>query len=292
MTRKPKSSTSKPPASQFYWADFMRDPVVKAMSLEQRGAYITLLCYAWFMDDPGMIPDDDEILARLSDAGERWPAIKSGVLRAFARGDGCFVQKRMARDAAAMKTGSEILSAKGAAGANARWRRQLATDESATTNMPLAFSGDARSMPGDASSSSSSASEPVEPRQEGREGDPSPPSAAALIKGLSKKLSITRTSVHDSVEKRFKHLSKDRLNEVHKFAGWLQRTGTRDPRVVVLVCQDMVDRRCDNPFAMYAKDSGARNFAECAARETIASEDKVQQSMEFSEFMEGFDGEE
>lgn len=50
------------PAFRFYAGDFLRDQKVMLMSLEERGAYITLLCSNWL---EGSIPDDTNKLARL-----------------------------------------------------------------------------------------------------------------------------------------------------------------------------------------------------------------------------------
>lgn len=55
MARKPKG---KPPAFQFYVADFLIG--CAGMTLEQRGAYITLLCYQWDQDG---LPNDKTALA-------------------------------------------------------------------------------------------------------------------------------------------------------------------------------------------------------------------------------------
>ncbi len=52
----------KPPAFQFYPADFLVDENVVTMSLEERGAYITLLCHCWLETT---IPADLKALARL-----------------------------------------------------------------------------------------------------------------------------------------------------------------------------------------------------------------------------------
>lgn len=50
------------PAFQFYATDFLGDPHVIAMTMEERGAYITLLCIAW---EEGGIPSDPKLLRRL-----------------------------------------------------------------------------------------------------------------------------------------------------------------------------------------------------------------------------------
>lgn len=68
---------NKPPAFQFYAADFLVDAAVKLMNLEERGAYVTLLAHAWIEGPlPGALPK----LARLcevsvADMERIWPAI-------------------------------------------------------------------------------------------------------------------------------------------------------------------------------------------------------------------------
>lgn len=51
----------KPPAFQFYAADFLVGTA--AMTAEEVGAYIRLLCYQW---DTGSVPDDDLTIQRLT----------------------------------------------------------------------------------------------------------------------------------------------------------------------------------------------------------------------------------
>lgn len=68
---------NKPPAFQFYAADFLVDARVKLMSLEERGAYVTLLAHAWI---EGRLPRELPRLAKLCDVSvadmERiWPAV-------------------------------------------------------------------------------------------------------------------------------------------------------------------------------------------------------------------------
>lgn len=67
-----------PPAFQFYANDFLSDAPVMAMTLEERGAYITLLCVAW--TEQG-IPSDHHKLARVLRISPRrfsrlWEAIE------------------------------------------------------------------------------------------------------------------------------------------------------------------------------------------------------------------------
>jgi len=86
------------PSFQFYPRDFYGDPVVVAMSLEEVGAYIRLLCVAWEQFEPGVLPDDDEILARFAHSTRReWRRVSEKVKAAFDRESrpGFLIQKRM-----------------------------------------------------------------------------------------------------------------------------------------------------------------------------------------------------
>lgn len=53
------------PYFPFYPADWLSDPNVQFLSLEESGAYITLLSYMWRDGKDCALPDDDKYLARL-----------------------------------------------------------------------------------------------------------------------------------------------------------------------------------------------------------------------------------
>ena len=91
---------NKPPGFLFYVDDFVSDGKVEAMTTEEVGAYILLLCKAWREEPPGSIPDDDRILARWARMdSERWSACRTGVLAAFTLGtDARWHQKRMRKE--------------------------------------------------------------------------------------------------------------------------------------------------------------------------------------------------
>ena len=74
----PDSTTGKSPAFQFYPNDFLSDANVIGMSLQERGAYITLLCICW---QQGTLPADVGRLARLCGSPlvafrRLWPALE------------------------------------------------------------------------------------------------------------------------------------------------------------------------------------------------------------------------
>lgn len=76
---------------------FALDPVVLAMNPTEVGAYILLLCAAWSLPEPGVIPDNDTALSYLSRTGQAWPKCREAVSRAFDTESrpGFWVQKRM-----------------------------------------------------------------------------------------------------------------------------------------------------------------------------------------------------
>lgn len=69
------------PAFQFYPGNWLSSPKVAQMQPAEEGAYIRLLAYAW-ADPDCSLPDDDEILARLSRLNEGWFNGSSKILRA------------------------------------------------------------------------------------------------------------------------------------------------------------------------------------------------------------------
>lgn len=87
----------RPPAFLFYPDDFASDGVVEAMCTEGVGAYTLLLCKSWREEQPGTLPNDDNVLARWARlTPDRWSEVKPAVLAAFSIGtDNRLHQKRM-----------------------------------------------------------------------------------------------------------------------------------------------------------------------------------------------------
>lgn len=128
-----------PPAFLFYPDDFSSDGAVEAMTTEEVGAYLLLLCKAWRESPPGSIPDDDRILARWTRLGpDRWAECRLSVLAAFKLGtDGRWHQKRMRREYDKFVKSAAERTKKAEKAAKSRWEH-------------------ARSMPGACSEHSSS----------------------------------------------------------------------------------------------------------------------------------------
>lgn len=154
-----------PPAFQFYPADFTSDSKVEAMSTEEVGAYMLLLCKAWREEPPGSLPDDDRTLARWTRlTPDRWAEIRSSVLAPFTLGtDSRWHQKRMRLEFTELIKRRRLRAKAGKTGADARWQTH-----SNRTVLPMA---------NDSSSSSSSVSSSNNPPPPPMNGNHHPPPA-------------------------------------------------------------------------------------------------------------------
>lgn len=88
-----------PPYFPFYPTDFAASGTVEAMTTEEVGAYILLLCKAWHETPPCSIPDDDRILARWTRLGDDgWTRCRSTVRACFVLRDGRLYNPRLDRE--------------------------------------------------------------------------------------------------------------------------------------------------------------------------------------------------
>jgi len=88
------------PAFQFYPADYLADPNVDMMTLEQQGAYVRLLCHAWRATTVGRLLNDRSTLFALARmTPEQWDQNSEAILRAFrVDDDGYITQKRLVKE--------------------------------------------------------------------------------------------------------------------------------------------------------------------------------------------------
>lgn len=111
------------PYFPFFPTDFLGDQRVQAMTVEEVGAYMLLLCMAWQEKPRGSLPDDQDLWARWARVSpERWFAMQKAILPCWQKlSDGRYYQLRMQAiwsriDDIAMKR-----AAAGRKGAAARW---------------------------------------------------------------------------------------------------------------------------------------------------------------------------
>lgn len=94
-----ENETDKVPAFQMYPNDFEGDPNVKLLDNEELGAYVRLIFVAWAQADKGILPLDEEKLAKWSRMGRRWARSRDAILACFRiTADGRIIQKRLVKE--------------------------------------------------------------------------------------------------------------------------------------------------------------------------------------------------
>jgi len=89
---------------------------------EERCAALALWIESWHQVPAGSLPDDDRVLAHLSQTGARWSTVKAHALRGFVKcADGRLYHPVIAEKACEAWDKRRIASNKGKAGAYARW---------------------------------------------------------------------------------------------------------------------------------------------------------------------------
>lgn len=84
----------RPACTLFYWSDWLTDPAVRALSRDQRGAYMDVLAFTHQTDAPGVMTEDD-VRAWGGYSTDEWPANRDALRRCFeVRSDGAWIQKR------------------------------------------------------------------------------------------------------------------------------------------------------------------------------------------------------
>jgi uncharacterized protein YdaU (DUF1376 family) len=109
----------------FYPDDYLSDPAVLKMTLLGRGAYGGALLYnLWLQPEPGVVEDNDRLLAALALCSpEDWAQVKQEVAAAFdvTTRPGFWIQKRMVAEHQAQCRWIKAKSKAGKASAKARW---------------------------------------------------------------------------------------------------------------------------------------------------------------------------
>jgi uncharacterized protein YdaU (DUF1376 family) len=98
----------RPPSFPLYVRDFLGDKLVQAMEAEPwphgfvaAWGYTRLWLRSWEEPEPGVLPDDDSIMAALSGIGlKRWPRYRELIKRCFdtTSRPGFWIQKRVVRE--------------------------------------------------------------------------------------------------------------------------------------------------------------------------------------------------
>ena len=135
----------KAPAFQFYAKDFLTDGNVAGMSLQERGAYITLLCLCW--QEQRLTTDEARLANMVGVPRALWRKLAPAVLRCFRSADGYITHPRLDAEREKQAAFRELSSKRGTAGASARWQKPMlqASFKHASSNacdMPDTMLGD------------------------------------------------------------------------------------------------------------------------------------------------------
>ena len=136
----------------FYAADWRLSNTVRAMTYEQRGVYLELLCIAW--DDGRKAPSlssDERELAALTGLGKRWAKVGPTILAScFSLEEGRYYNIRLTAVWEVQRAKYEIRSETGRLGGIAKAKR-LAKDKEAPSNasrLPAGSHTNARAFAG------------------------------------------------------------------------------------------------------------------------------------------------
>lgn len=127
---------TRPPAFLFYPDDFSSDGKVEAMTTEEVGAYMLLLCKAWREEPPGSLPNDDDVLARWARLSSSvWAEVKARVLAPFSLGtDNRWYQGRMRREFEKLASSKKRRAAAAKTAALSRWSGENSPQQNQRVN--------------------------------------------------------------------------------------------------------------------------------------------------------------
>jgi uncharacterized protein YdaU (DUF1376 family) len=121
------------PAFQFYPKDFLSDRNVMAMSYEERGVYITLLCICWL---EGSIPADLAQTARaLGMTPRSFGKVWTGICSCFEKNPEGFVHPRLEKERSKQAEWRDKSKRGGQLGAAKRWQPDRGGHEMVITNL-------------------------------------------------------------------------------------------------------------------------------------------------------------
>lgn len=149
------------PSFQFYPDDFVSDGKVEAMTTEEVGAYILLICKAWREKPAATLPNDDRVLARWARlTPERWAECKAAAMAPWKllKGDVRYVQPRLKKEHDKMLTRRRQAHESATTAATTRWANEKKMRAACVTHP----SGNGSAMRTDAIPSSAPSSIPTE----------------------------------------------------------------------------------------------------------------------------------
>ena len=141
----------KAPAFQFYPKDWLTDPDVVCMSMAQKGAYITLICYCWREDK---LPNNPDYIRKLLGNVPKWKTLWNGIKHKFEVQGNYLVHPRLEKERIKQEEHRRKKSISGKIGMEKRWNKPKIIDNtvkdvlitknnsSSSTSSPIAHSSD------------------------------------------------------------------------------------------------------------------------------------------------------
>jgi uncharacterized protein YdaU (DUF1376 family) len=262
---------------RFYPGDFIADPAVQAMTTEQVGAYMLLLCAAWQSDRPGVLPNLDPYLAGITRLGDRWPEHREAVLRAFVVRGETLVQKRMVLEAKAASEAMARARSGARAAANARWDKEMharALPAQCVAMLGVGVGVENQRLSADEAGAPDASESTDRPSEASVESEPnpgveSPPEAnrsavLGLLGGLAGAMKLPEPPPRKSLELQLAwdwvraNTDATKASAAMRFVGWLVKTGTRDPDSLLALAKHFVVYAPENPHAYYTSKGTAR----------------------------------
>ena len=121
--RERRSQSAHAPSFPLYWRDWLSSPEVRAMTAEERGGYIDVLCFTQGTKTPGVMTED-EVRAWAGYPPEQWPVHREAFRRCFkvTASSGTWIQARAKRERGAQLKRFRRAQKAAKEAAQKRWR--------------------------------------------------------------------------------------------------------------------------------------------------------------------------
>ena len=116
---------NKPPAFQFYPKDWLSDVDVVCMSMAQKGAYITLICYCWLEHK---LYNNDNYIRNLLGNARNWKILWNGIKHKFEAQGEYLVHPRLEKERMKQEEHRRKKSDAGKKGMKKRWDKHQEKD--------------------------------------------------------------------------------------------------------------------------------------------------------------------
>ena len=122
----------KAPAFQFYPKDWLTDPDVVCMSMAQKGAYITLICYCWREDK---LPNNEDYIRKLLGNIPKWKTLWNGIKHKFEIQGDYLLHPRLEKEKIKQEEYRNKKSIAGKKGMEKRWNKPKIIDNTVNNSL-------------------------------------------------------------------------------------------------------------------------------------------------------------